>query len=281
MRASDSGSISTYSAVLHLHTWRCKHASGDASAYVATAVAGGCLIAGMSDHAPTLDGRWIDHRMALVQLDDYENAIHQARLANPRATVLMALECEFVEEFAAFHRDLLTTRGYDYLVLGQHFAPHQGRWLNCFSETRSPITLKAYAAALIRGMESGLYAFVAHPDIFGCGGTLWGPDQVACAEEICAASARLGVPLELNAYGLRKPFVNADDGPRPMYPWLPFWTIAARHGCQVVLSSDAHRPQDTLAGFVEINAMRKHFGLNEATLAPQLVARHQLRVKAT
>ena len=88
----------------------------------------------------------------------------------------------------------------------------------------------------------------------------------ACARDICAASVDLGVPLELNSYGIRKASVAGEDGPRPGYPWPKFWEIAAEMGARVVLSSDAHRPQDLFAGVDQIVALRDRLGLIEAEL---------------
>lgn len=261
-----------YAAVLHLHTWRCKHAVGEAVDYVAAAVAGGCPVVGISDHAPQPDGRWIDHRMAMDQLEGYQAAVRTARRAYPTTTVLMGLECEYVPETLEFQRELLARRGFDYLILGQHFTPMDDGWSSSFEGLVDLPTLRAYARACIRGMETGLYAFVAHPDIFGCCGTAWGPDQEACADELCAAAAALEVPLEINAYGLRKASIATPSGERPMYPWPPFWAVAARHRCQVVLSSDAHRPQDTLAGHAEVAALRDRHGLVEADVAGRITA---------
>ena len=276
MLAGNAGSNPTlaaimgYHAVLHLHTWRCKHATGEVSDYVAAALAGGCTLVGMSDHLPFPDQRWDDHRMSMSQLADYEAAVASARQAHPVATVLLAMECEYVPDCLDFQRSLLADRGYDYLVLGQHFTPFAGSWCSSFEHLRSRETLHAYAAACISGMETGLYAFVAHPDIFGCCGTAWGPDQESCAEELCAAAAALDVPLEINGYGLRKGSIATESGSRLMYPWLPFWEVAGRHRCSVVLSSDAHRPQDTLAGHAELCVLRDRFGLVEADMPARL-----------
>jgi histidinol-phosphatase (PHP family) len=183
------------------------------------------------------------------------------------------MECEYVPEFMDYQRALLTERGYDYLVLGQHFSPTDDGWCSSFEWLRTRETLHAYAGACIRGMESGLYAFLAHPDIFGCCGTAWGPDQESCADEICAAARNLDVPLEINGYGLRKPTIDTPDGRRRMYPWMPFWAVAARHGCRVILSSDAHRPQDALAGHAELSVIRDRFGLAEIDMAARILKR--------
>jgi histidinol-phosphatase (PHP family) len=254
-----------FAAVYHLHTYRCKHASGDAIDYARVAVEGGCPVVGFSDHVPTPDGRWNDCRMDMSQLPDYEAAVAAARAAFPKLTVLLGMECEYTEEFASFYRDeLLSRRGYDYLIGACHYTPMAGKWISSFSALTTPAALRAHAAYAIRSMESGLFAFLAHPDIFACCYPEWTADTAACARDICAAAVALGLPLEINGYGLRKRTIGPPDTPRPPYPWRPFWEVAAEYPVRVVLSSDAHRPQDTLADHDKLAAWRDDFDLVEA-----------------
>jgi histidinol-phosphatase (PHP family) len=256
----------------HTHTFRCKHASGDASDYAMIAEAGGCKVLGFSDHTPIPGGRWIEFRMHLDELDDYCAAVRAAAVSFPRLRILLGLECEWMPELDAFYREhLLGTIGCDYLVGASHLTAVEGGWINSFEGLVSPVHLAAYARQCVRTMESGLFAFLAHPDIFGSSGRTWSADCSACARDICAASAALGVPLEINGLGFRKPRIASHDGPRPPYPWAPFWQIAAEHGVQVVLNSDAHHPQDVLRNYEDVAALRDRYGLVEAELdlAPQ------------
>jgi histidinol-phosphatase (PHP family) len=253
---------------LHTHTFRCQHASGDASDYARVAAKAGMSVLGMSDHTPLPDGRWPDMRMALSELDEYEAAIALARSEFPQLRILIGLECEFALEYEAFYRDeILGRRGYDYLIAGCHYTPLGGDWIPSFGGLDSARTLRAYADYTIRSMASELFAFVTHPDLIGCSHQAWTTDTAACARDICQAAATLGVPLEINSYGVRKPWMNTSTGPRPAYPWLPFWETAADMGVSVVLSSDAHRPIDTAAGYQEVSAIRDLFKLHEADLS--------------
>ena len=113
----------------------------------------------------------------------------------------------------------------------------------------------------VAAIDSGLFDFVAHPDVFGCCNLRWNADTAACARDICAAAAARGVPLELNSLGLRRGDIDTPEGRRARYPWLPFWEIAAAHGCHAVLSTDAHRPEDVAAGLDDIAAIAKRLGL--------------------
>jgi histidinol-phosphatase (PHP family) len=257
-----------FAANYHTHTFRCNHASGDAPDYARVAAAGGLATLGFSDHTPLPDGRWGDMRMAMDELAHYEAAVARARKAHPEMRVLIGLECEFAPEYAAFYRDeILAARGYDYLIAGCHYTPIGGEWIPSFGGLDSPRRLRAYADYTIRTMASGLFAFVTHPDLIGCSNPVWTTDTAACARDIAVASAALGVPLEINSYGVRKPWMQTPEGPRPTYPWVPFWEVVADCGAQVVLSSDAHRPEDTLAGYDQVAAIRDRFRLREADLS--------------
>lgn len=257
-----------YQVQLHTHTWRCKHADGDAIDYARIAAAGGCRVLGMSDHMPHPDGRWSDVRMALADLADYEAAIEAARQAEPALTVLQGLECEWLPELTAFYQDeLLGQRGYHYLIGAGHYLEVDGRWRGTFENVRTAAALRRYADLLVSMMEARIFAFIAHPDCIGAGLDHVDADITACVRDIAQAAVATNTPLELNAYGLRKPWRPSATGMRPGYPWEPFWAIVAETNVSVVLNADAHRPQDVLHGHDELCSIRDRYGLREANPA--------------
>jgi histidinol-phosphatase (PHP family) len=265
-------------ANLHTHTWRCQHASGDVIDYARVAAASGMPVFGMADHSPLPDGRWQDHRMRPNQLDDYMAAVELARREVPAVRILLGMECDWDPDFAGFYREeLLGRRGFDYLLVGCHLTPSAdgerivpnattSRWFDTFNTCTTPARLRAYAAHAEATMASGLFVALTHPDLIGMCQQHWTADTAACARDICQASVALGVALEMNSYGVRKPWVPGTNGERPGYPWEPFWEVAADCGVRVVLSSDAHRPQDLCAGYDHLTALRDRLGLREAEL---------------
>lgn len=260
----------------HTHTFRCGHASGDAPEYARIAAAAGCRVLGFSDHTPLPDGRWQDWRMRLGEIDAYEAAVATAAAEQPSLTVLLGMECEWSPELRAYYEDeLLGRRGYDYLIGASHLIVMDGEWVGSFDRTVTPAALRAYAAQCVATLESGLFSFLAHPDIMGCCNAGWTSDIAACARDICQASVRTGVPLEINGLGFRKPWLVHADGKRPQYPWAPFWEIAAEEGVRVVLSSDAHHPQDAVGNFDDVEGMRARFQL--ATAEPRLAPTRRAR----
>lgn len=258
----------------HTHTWRCKHASGDAVDYAREAVAAGVEVLGFSDHTALPDGRWDNVRMHMDQLDEYEDAVREAQLECPELLVLLGMECEYTPGFHAFYQDeLLDRREYDYLIGAGHYIGVDDHWYGAFDHAVAPDKLRAYVDQVIATIDSGLFVCIAHPDLFGCCNHVWNADCAAASRDICQAAAGAGIPLELNAYGLRKPWIDTPEGRRAMYPWLPFWEIAAECGVRCVRNSDAHRPQDVAHGAEELAAIRDHCGLEEVDLLDELERR--------
>ncbi len=252
---------------LHTHTYRCKHASGDVIDYGRAALSAGLDVLGMSDHTPLPDQRWLHVRMEWSEMLSYCRAIDQARCDLPELTILKGMECEFAPEYVSFYQDILLGElGFDYLIGGAHFVPYQGEWINVFGGINTLDTLRAYADYCVATMEAGLFAFLAHPDLFANSYPCWDADAAACSRDILQAAETLNVPLEINGYGLRKPPIVILDGLRPMYPWPPFWELAAEYRVRVLVNSDAHRPQDIVADIGEGRSIAERYGLTLARI---------------
>lgn len=259
----------------HTHTYRCKHASGDVADYVEEARRAGLGELGFSDHTPLPDGRWPENRMGMDELPGYLAAVEAARLAEEarpdegqgdgsgrgRLRILRGLECEWSPDYDSFIRDeLLGRRKLDYLVSGTHFYLKGGVWEDSAS-IRQAAGLVAYAAHMERSIQSGLFAFIAHPDLYCLGYLAWDEAARACARDILAAASAARIPVEINGYGMRKPRVRGPDGPRWPYPREAFWDLAAEYEITIVANSDAHRPSDVAAGLETGAAMATRRGL--------------------
>ena len=251
----------------HTHTKRCKHAAGEVADYCRCAVAEGVRVLGFTDHTPLPDGRWASVRMALEELSGYCADLDRASVNFPELLILKGLECDYAPEYISFYREeLLEGRELHYLIGAVHWYRHRGEWCSVYGAKMDAAMLNSYARFLIESMESGLYAFMAHPDLFGVGCPNWNRDTRAAATAICRAAADLGLPLEINTYGFRKPCLETADGCRPKYPWAPFWEVAAEWNVPVVVNSDAHRPGDTLAAMDQGLELAERFGLERVRL---------------
>jgi len=229
----------------HTHTFRCKHAKGDAIDYAERAVELGMHTLGISDHSALPDDRWIQARMHYEDLSEYIGAIDLAKARYPELKILQGMECEYLPEYKDWYADeLLGKQGFEYLIGAAHFFPDEDEWVGTYGGTVDAKTLDAYAKYTIDMMATGYFAFIAHPDLFGNSYSQWDTNTAACARDICAAAADLNVPLEINALGIRKQESGHYDSKFPLYPWLPFWEEAAQHDLEIIVTSDAHRPKD-------------------------------------
>ena len=227
----------------HTHTDRCKHASGTAADYADAAAEKGLDVLGFSDHGPFPDNRWNDVRMEYSELDDYGRDIDRLK-SRKDITVLKGMECDWVKEYENFLKDdLLGMRSYDYLAGGMHWFPVKGEWVFCY-QPEAAGNLKYYAEHMIEMIESGVFDFICHPDLFSRFTDRWTDETDFFAREICSAAETCKIPLEINGYGFRKPKMNFSDGRRFAYPHPRFWEIASDYKIKVLCNSDAHNPED-------------------------------------
>jgi histidinol-phosphatase (PHP family) len=233
--------------------------------YVRAGLDAGLKILGISDHTPLPDGRWAYVRMDMPELDDYHNEIAKAKEEVTGIKILTAFECEYDPEYEAFYRETLLPRS-DYLVGGSHWFPRDGEWHGI----EGPEDFPAYADYLVAGIESGLFLFQAHPDLFAGKSLTWDDAAEDCSRRILAAAEAADMVLEINAYGIRKPWIDTPEGRRAKYPWNRFWKCAAEYDISVVINSDAHRPEDIIAEMDTALAIANEFNLPLADMQARL-----------
>ena len=257
---NNSGFTQDYN--LHTHTFRCKHAEGDAVDYAAEAVNKGAKLLGFSEHPPLLPEEiWTPFRMDEKDLDDYFNAVAAARENYPELTILTGFEMDLYPTFKTYYEDKFLHRSeIDYLIGGVHWIRYQGEWI-WIQGAGTASHLREYVKEIHRLMESGLFKFITHPDSFALGYLKWDENANACAADILSAAEEYAIPLEINGYGLRRPDIETPDGPRKAYPHMKFWEKAADYNITVVCNSDAHRPEDTMAGLDGCHEIINKFGL--------------------
>jgi len=244
---------------LHTHTTRCGHASGAMEDYCREALKQGVSVLGFSDHAPFPDGRYSGSRMGFSELPAYLADVDRMRRDFPDLTILTGAEVDYMPSVGrAFYADVYSpANGFDYLIVGPHFTEPS---LEAF-RTLSSVQARKYADSIITAMESGLFAYVAHPDMFTARCPCWNPELAAIAADLAEASKTFDVPFEINAYGLRKPWIDTEDGHRPQYPFRPFWEVMAEHGVRMAVGADAHRPQDVWGNTEDAVAFGTSLGL--------------------
>lgn len=241
---------------LHTHTMRCRHASGTEREYIERAIRGGLTHLGFSDHAPYPfpDGHKSGFRMDVEQRDDYVDTILELKEEyKDRIKISLGYEVEYYAYCFKECIELLSSRPCDYIILGQHFIIDEidGRYSGQNYPDEKNLT--DYVNSVCAGIETGLYTYVAHPDLCGYAGETAISDALYTRLIECARDA--DVPLEINLLGIRD---------RRIYPRRRFFELCVRLGAPVCIGSDAHSPDvvcDT-ASFESAMSMVNEFGLN-------------------
>lgn len=233
----------------HTHTWRCQHARGTEDEYVQTAIAAGFAVLGFSDHSPwPYKSDFISGiRMRLDQFEDYRSTILNLRERYAgQIEIPIGLECEAFPEHYAWLKDF-KAQYLDYVILGNHYnytdeADHRRVVPGCgryFGHCVTGRDIAAYGERTIDGMRTGIYDYVAHPDLFMHNYPAFDADCRAVSIDICQAAKQLGVPLEFNLHGVDLSAKALSLGLED-YPCPGFWEIAAETGCTAIIGYDAH-----------------------------------------
>ena len=230
---------------LHTHTCFCDHAAGSVDDYVRSAAEAGLEVLGFTEHAP-VPGDPISCNMMMRDLPSYVKAVREAG-EKTSLHVLLGAECDFEPLLANFYREELLGRyGFDYLICSVHlYFDHEERGMRFVSQSKDFTKyLSAYAAKYCAALETGIFLFGCHADLFRASYLPWDENARAAAKDIIQCAASLGIPLEINEAGLHKPVVNAPEGPRCPYSTDEFFSMARDAGLKLILSSDGHRPED-------------------------------------
>ena len=228
----------------HTHTYRCRHAGQWQDAeYAAAALAGGYQVLGFSDHTPwPYHSGYVsgDERIPMDALEDYFDSITALRRQyRGRLTMYVGLECEYFPDYMDWLRELHART--DYLILGNHFYRTDEFGAPYFGVTTTAADIRRYLDMTLAGMQTGLYRYLAHPELpMACYPAF---DEVCLdlSRQICRAAKALGLPLEYNLMGMAKRargYYTDTVG----YPAPEFWRIAAEEGCTAIIGVDAHRP---------------------------------------
>ena len=244
----------------HMHTPLCRHAEGWPVDYARAAVERGLAEIGFSDHSP-MPEYFDDWRMLIEELPGYLEIVAAAREAFPQLPIRIGLEVDFIPGQEAWIEKLAAMAPWDYLIGSVHYiAPgwdvDNPSHLARFEEQPVAAIWRLYFDAYERCIRTGLFDFVAHPDLPKKFGHRPEGDLRPYYEPVIAALAETGTAFEINTAGLRKPV-------RECYPSLEFLRMAREAGIGLLINSDAHSPAEVGAGFAEGLGLAKEAGYSE------------------
>lgn len=234
----------------HTHTFRCGHAEGNEREYVEQAVDKGLKILGFSDHTPydffDAEPRNRPMRMKPEELPQYAESLRAlAREYEGRIRIFAGVEAEYYPKYFPRLLELLRANGIQYMILGQHYLGNEIGEAHWGRGTRDETILERYVSQCVEALGTGLFSYVAHPDLVRFTGD--GAAYDAQMRRLCRACSESKTPLEINLLGLKS---------GKHYPNEHFWRIAGEEGNVAVLGCDAHRPEDVLEREAEASALR-------------------------
>ena len=224
----------------HTHTARCFHAVGTDEEYVISAIKSGFDEIGFSDHSPwSFKGFVSGMRMHENELEAYCNSVKALREKyKNEISIRLGLECEYFPKYMPWLREMIEKHEIDYIILGHHFcddepaSPYNG-------EIRSADRLYRYRDDIVEAMETGLFSYVAHPDLFMRGYPEFDEHCKSISLDIINKAIETGTPLEYNLLGFSHSLNDGKQG----YPYPDFWSLVSEKKPLVTMGIDAHSPK--------------------------------------
>lgn len=227
----------------HTHTARCGHASGTDEQYVRAAIAQGFDELGMSDHVPwPYKSGFVPRgvRMPIAQLDEYVHAMRALREKYAdQISLKIGFECEYFPEYMGWLADMKQEKQLDYLIFGCHYdTTDEGGFY--FGSATTAQQLARYVDSALRGIDTGLFAYLAHPDVFMRRYQRFDENVRAAAKDLCQACKAKNLPMEYNLHDRYR----LGEMNRNGYPNADFFEIVYAEGVKLIIGLDAHEPQE-------------------------------------
>lgn len=175
----------------------------------------------------------------------------------------LGIEADFVPGAEDRTANLLQAREFDYVVGSVHFVREGAVDMDDYSVWDSGRSVEQiwqrYFQTIGEAARSGLFDVLAHPDLV----KVWGGERPLPEGDLrryyelaLDGIADSGIAVEVSTAGLRKRVAE-------LYPAPAFLEMCLEAGAPVVLSSDAHRPQDVGADYDRALELLDELGVGE------------------
>lgn len=253
----------------HTHTYRCGHAIGNEKVMVEAAIQNNFDIVGFSCHIPlpkyrihllkglfsvrggrsflsickTLVSGGPAMRMPYSQKEEHQNNVRILKEKfQDKITIHQGYEAEYFKEYLPYYKKLLSTGEIEYLILGNHFNKYSIHNRYYGKPELSDQEVIQYKEDVLKALDTDLFSYIAHPDLFMIGKKHWDTLCQEVTREICIKAKEKDVPLEINGGGMRRGLRKVGEEMQYPYPNSHFFDIASEVGNKVVLGFDSHGP---------------------------------------
>ena len=231
----------------HVHS-RWSDGEADIAGYIKAAREMGLDEIGMSDHyVLSRDGAPVGWSMPVEAIGDYVEAVQSAAgKAGVSTIVRLGLEADFIPETTDRLQRILDSFPFDYVIGSVHFVDHypvdSSRFWPTVAEKDRDMVIRAYWMRIREMAESGIFDITAHLDITKKYGVQPLADMSDVIGDALDAIARADMAIELNTSGWYAPA-------KEQYPAPSILTGACERGIPVVITADAHTPENLTRGF--------------------------------
>ncbi len=190
-------------------------------------------------------------QMGITEHDRYLDkidvaAFQEAREASPDVRLRLGIEIDFVPGQEERMDADATALPYDYVIGSVHRVDgdevDRATDQSVYERYETYELYAAYYRNVREAALSGRFEVIGHPDLIKIFRRYPEKDITPLLEETADAVAESGVVVDVNAAGLRKPVGE-------IYPSREFLEMFHRRGVPIVLSSDAHAPEEVGSGY--------------------------------
>lgn len=224
----------------HTHTELCNHAKGSNEEFVLAAIEAGFDEIGFADHSPWPFENFVSGmRMTADELPMYCRSIKALKEKyKDKISIRLGLECEYFPKYLPWLKEKIDEHEIDFIILGHHFSVDEpGNNYN--GNIKTPEELYFFRDNVLEAMDSGIFSYVAHPDIFMRGYPVFDRHCEKISIDIIEKAKKVGIPLEYNLLGLSH---SKNDG-KQGYPYPDFWKLVSEIKPLVTMGIDAHVPE--------------------------------------
>lgn len=215
---------------------------------------------GFSDHYVLVTGAKVPAwSMALDELPDYCSEISQIQAEmRGRLAVRCGIEADFDSATAGELAEVLEQYPFDYVIGSVHFVDGfpvdecKQKWDEITQSERNEVAL-GYLDRIEQMARSGLFDIVGHFDLYKKFGYLPTVDVSEPVASALDAIAESRMALEINASGLVKQIGEP-------YPSEHILRQCRARSIRVVITADAHVPQDLTRGYEDARALARRAG---------------------
>jgi histidinol-phosphatase (PHP family) len=190
-------------------------------------------------------------QMGITEHDRYLDkidvaAFQEAREESREVGLRLGIEIDFVPGQEERMEADCTALPYDYVIGSVHRVDgdevDRATDQSVYERYETYELYAAYYRNVREAALSGRFEVIGHPDLIKIFRRYPDRDITPLLEETADAVAESGVVVDVNAAGLRKPVGE-------IYPSQKFLEMFHRRGVPIILSSDAHAPDEVAAGY--------------------------------